>query len=67
MASVKIQDSEPEETVFLSVKVKDLPKDVQKRHRFRVKKIYKLNKEESKLREEDNKDIYELLITKRVK
>ncbi len=54
----------PEDTVFASFKIKDLPKDIQKRHRFRIKKIDKLQKQSSELREEGEQDLLNLLKSK---
>lgn len=55
---------EPEETVFASFRIKDLPKDVQKRHRFRVKKIDKFSNQMGKLREEGEQDLVNLMKSK---
>ena len=57
MAVDAVQPSQEEEMVHASFKLKDLPQDVQKRFRLRVKKREKLSKQQDKLWKEEQKDL----------
>ncbi len=49
------------DTIFVDIEVKDLPEDVQKRHRARKRKLDKLFKQEEKIRAEGDRDIRDLI------
>ena len=49
-----------EDTVFMELKVSKLPKDMQKRHKVRRKKIDKLHDQISDLGDEGRKDLESL-------
>ena len=51
----------PGESVFIDIKVKDLPKDIQKRHRARTKRMDVLRNKLNKIREEGQKDLTGLM------
>jgi len=57
--------SREEPSVFASIKIKDLPKDIRAKHMARKKKIDKLDEQRSKLFREGEKDIESLV--KRIK
>lgn len=53
-----------DDRIFVSFRIKDLPKDTQKRHRLRMKKILKNEETNRKLREEGEEDLVSIMRTK---
>ena len=49
------------DSIFVDINVKDLPLDIQKRHRARRKKMDRLSKQIESVREQGEKDINTLI------